>query len=223
MTDDKKDCERAPKHRKIVGDGAIHEIRLPHLPGFELEPALQGLHENWQTLEKLIVSFAEANSAAYDDLATMLYESKFVEATALTQRIKGMGSKVGAVSLANVAAEIETLLNDGETVIPQLLLEEFAFCASELLEAASVLTSMDESPKGISDKFQLENVEACLQSLKNHLYGDIGCVDDDVATLVALCRGSLLEGLALNIQQQFGEFNFTEITQSVNQYFSPDH
>lgn len=199
----------------------------PQLPGFDLEAAVRRVNGKWDRLRKLLISFAETNREANGVLRSLLEEAEFAKARDLLHQIKGSAANLGAVALAAAAAELENLLKAGETTLPSPLLDEFALCVGQLAEAECVLKAMDAD--GDIDQFEqmrhsirganVEDIESCLQTIATCLRSDISRVEDEIDVLLAHCRGSEMEELAVHIQNEFNAFNIAEISRSINQYF----
>lgn len=204
---------------------------LPSLPGFDLETALRRSEGDWVWLRKRVLDFAETNREANGELRSQLEEAEWSQALERLRLLRATSGKLGAFALAETAAALEQALADvasnGTKSLPISLLDEFALCIGQLAEAECVLKAMDTDlteleaelaphpPRGAD----LADIESCLHTIQHCLDRDLSRVEGEIDVLLAHCRGSDMEELAVHLQNEFNTFNLAEISHSINQYF----
>lgn len=200
---------------------------VPALPGFDLEAALVRGNGDWESLKSQLMQFLEVNREANGVLRSLLEDGETTRAKNLLQQLQEQGASVGAFALMDVAAALENSLSSGARELPSSRLSEFALCVGQLAEAECVLKAMDTDASALEAEFaphplrgaDIEDVESCLHTIESCLRRDLRRVEGEIGVLLAHCRGSEMEELAVHLQNEFNAFNLAEISRTINQYF----
>ncbi|WAF90344.1 response regulator [Aeromonas hydrophila] len=114
---------------------------LPQLQaiGLNAEPALQRLMHNWEWYRDLLQRFARQGSQPMETLLAALQANDREEAHRQAHTLKGIAATLGAGSLQDVSARLESALALGDDVVSLLPLAELGLQQQQQL-AASLLT-----------------------------------------------------------------------------------
>jgi HPt (histidine-containing phosphotransfer) domain-containing protein len=90
------------------------------LPGFDLEMALRRLDGNRDLLARLLLGFAEEQSAVLTQLDALVQAGDEAQAVILLHTLKGVAANLGAEALAEAARQLEEELKSGNASTSRL-------------------------------------------------------------------------------------------------------
>jgi CheY-like chemotaxis protein len=105
----KEDARKVNLESEVVANA----VKLPDLPGFDMDRALRRVDGNAVLLRRLLVGFFDEYSNSPAQFDRLMREQRYDEAAAMLHSIKGLAGHLGADSLSLAAAALEKDIYSG--------------------------------------------------------------------------------------------------------------
>ncbi|WP_341325774.1 PAS domain S-box protein [Methylotuvimicrobium sp. KM2] len=155
----KEDARKVNLESEVVANA----VKLPDLPGFDMDRALRRVDGNAVLLRRLLVGFFDEYSNSPAQFDRLMREQRYDEAAAMLHSIKGLAGHLGADSLSLAAAALEKDIYSGSN---SDLYRSFILQLQQAVDAiANSLTPLETSGVQKSDS----DVKAIAQVLNDLL------------------------------------------------------
>lgn len=197
----------------------MHDVnmdnRLPEVEGFSFDKPLANLNGKTQLLRALLIKFIQQFKDSDSQLREFLQNNQIQDAIMLTHTIKGTGSNLGALFLANSAAIIEQeLKNNLRPSDTSLALFSEANIALRYLEKLIVIAKSAEPEKQTKlNATEQVKLQQSLRQLLKLLHSDIARVQDIIGSLTFEYTKTVFGSDLTSIQQALIQFELEEVAQ----------
>ncbi|KIX15324.1 response regulator [Dethiosulfatarculus sandiegensis] len=125
------------------------EIELPsHIPGLDIKAGLTRLGGNKKLYWNLLIKLGSEYEGMADDINRAWEKGEKAEAERMAHSVKGVAGNVGAMDLAQKAADLETCMKQEDKENLPGLLEAFSFSLSQLISALKqIQPASSEEPR----------------------------------------------------------------------------
>ncbi|MDQ7090433.1 MAG: response regulator [Methylococcales bacterium] len=133
---------------------------FPQMKGINFQSGMERVGQNRTLYLKLLQMFIKEHQYSFDDITQKLANDDVKGAKIKAHTLKGVGANLGATALSTIAAEIEVLLNEQETVEDTTKLQTLADEVKHFMDGIERISSADTQkppPK------QNENLDLKLQ------------------------------------------------------------
>jgi signal transduction histidine kinase/DNA-binding response OmpR family regulator/HPt (histidine-containing phosphotransfer) domain-containing protein len=125
------------------------ELRWPVIPGIILADGLGRVNGNRSLYKKILLRFRASNVDTTDKIKTALSIGDYKTACRLAHTVKGVAATIGAIQLAAVAAEMESVLIKGGIGVDDISLAKFNESLTSVTEGIKVLEESKNFDPGV--------------------------------------------------------------------------
>ena len=132
------------------------DLLWPDMPGIILADGLARVDGNRSLYKKILLKFRTSNVDTIDKIKTALSIGDDKTAFRLAHTVKGVAAVLGAVQLADVAAELESVLIKGSIGVDDVLLVKFNESLKMVTEGIKVLEEMNAFEPKIKEQDEIK-------------------------------------------------------------------
>ncbi|MBT4513456.1 MAG: response regulator, partial [Chloroflexi bacterium] len=190
------------------------EVKLPaEIAGIDIPTGLTRVGGNKKLFRKLLLSFRESNRDTPEKIKLALESSDMELAQRLAHTVKGVSGNFAANDLYNSAGLLEVAIKDGGMDETGRLLEEFSRELNFIINAISVLDSVDDTQVETDlhqddAEIDKEEVSSLLEELKVLLEEDFSEAEGKLEKLKTLLKHSRLKSEIGSIEKQIDGYEF---------------
>jgi signal transduction histidine kinase/CheY-like chemotaxis protein/HPt (histidine-containing phosphotransfer) domain-containing protein len=137
-------------------EGHAKDLLWPDMPGIILADGLARVDGNRSLYKKILLKFRTSNADTIDKIKNALSIGDDKAARRLAHTVKGVAAMLGAVQLAAVAAELESVLIKGSIGVDDVLLAKFNESLTMVTEGIKVLEEMNAFEPKIKEQDEIK-------------------------------------------------------------------
>jgi len=155
-------------------------MHWPDLPGIVIASGLASVGGDQDMYQKLLIKFRAGNADTVEKIKAALSGGDRETACLLAHTIKGVAAILGALQLASVAAELESVLTNGSADVDEVLLFKFNELLTGVRESIKVLEDRNslatniKEPAGMEGDIDVDAIRPLLMELAQML--EIGSI-----------------------------------------------
>lgn len=193
---------------------------LPVMQGLDVDDALRRLLGREDLLRQVMRAFAASSTGAGQRLRQHFGQQEHAAAQALAHQIKGSAANISALTLSALAARIEANLKAGDSSTPHALLDQFELALTVVLTDIAGLDSPADVGDAAASDCDEAQMLACVRAIEQHVRTDLGRVQQELANLTRLTRGSTHQVWTDDLNQCFEQFRLLDLAQQVRQFLA---
>lgn len=190
-------------------------VDLPHLPGIDQKDALKRLNNKAKLFLRMLVDFQHSFGSLPRLLQELACDGDWQAIKEKVHAVKGVASYVGAISLYNVACELEGSLSDMKLDKAASQLTLFVNALDEVLSSLALLPDQKTTPvktvsKAAEKKYDYPEIKKEIQKLISLLQGGELSAEEQFRLVEDMLKGFGHDTILSDIARMIDELDFDE-------------
>ena len=224
-----KEREGVEKIIPATSESADDPGRVLDLPGFDRERALARMGGSGRAYQKILRKVVESEADAISRIVQSLEAGDWPTAQRHAHSLKGVSGTIGATQLQNIAAELETALQDDQQTQPWTLIERTGVCLEETIAIINRALAAIQPVTAMAAGIDCAAAKALVNTLHEQIENFDSSATETADDLLQQIKNLECEPLVSQLGQALGAYEFeqaqvllTEISQSLEQFVEKD-
>nr|CRH07895.1 Putative histidine kinase with PAS 4 domain, PAS 3 domain, HisKA domain, HATPase domain, two response regulator receiver domain and Hpt domain [Candidatus Magnetococcus massalia] len=183
---------------------------LPELPGIDQKAGLATTQQDHRLYRRLLVKFAQSQSAFEANMQQALEAENWPEATRAAHTLKGVAGNLGAKAVQESAHLLEQACEEAQdSSAIKTLLQQVVEQLNPVLEGLAQLTTPPPKP-ATESPLVWSQIEPLLEQLRTKLQDDDSAAVEEVESLGSLITKATLRAPIQQLERQISSYDFDE-------------